>query len=95
MSKVRPITEVDRMLGYQDRLDRATGERVKARRRTRRKFGQLEVVVVETANEPTRLFLSNGSFADIVEATPAELEKVAAAVRVILADPPPIRRKRT
>ncbi len=93
----RRITDVDRMLLFEDRL---TGETKKSRRRTVRRFGQLEVVVVEETDKPTKLYLCNFDResrlmgrCEIVEVTMNELEQAAAAVRELLANPPPIKRR--
>jgi hypothetical protein len=91
----RPITDVDRMLAHDDKITRAIGETVKARRRTHLRFGQLTVVVVEQTDEPTQLYLTNGAEdAQIVEATSTELTDAATAVRKLLSRPPPIKRRR-
>lgn len=89
---MRKINDVDRMLSFEDVVKRSTGKTSKARRRTVRKFGQLEVVVVEETDEPTQVFLANGD-AVIVRATVGELEQAAASVREILSNPPPIKRR--
>ena len=90
----RRIDEIDRMLAYEDGIKRVIGETVKARRRTVLRFGQLEVVVVEETGEQTKVYLSNDE-GSITEATAAELASAAAAVRELLANPPPIKRRRT
>lgn len=92
--KVRPITPVDRMLAFGDKLHREVAESLKGRRRTTITAGQLTAVVVELAGEPTTVFLTNGpEDAAIVEATATELSEVAAGVRKLLSDPPPRRRR--
>lgn len=89
MKSPRPITAVDRMLAYADRVD-GTAE---PRRRTHRRFGQLDVVVVERDGAPTVVYLTNDEGV-IVEATAAELLQAASAVRLILETPPAKRKKR-
>ena len=90
--KPRPITAVDRMLAWSDEADRAIGDAPKVRRRTHRRFGKLDLVVVEKMNEPTIVYLTNGEGV-IVEAKAAELLKAADAVRELLANPPPVKRR--
>ena len=90
----RRINTVDRMLSHEDGMKRVIGETVKAHRRTVLRFGQLEVVVVEEPGEQTKVYLSNDDDS-ITEATAAELASAAAAVRVLLANPLPIKRRRT
>ena len=80
------------MLAYRDRLNRSTGEPQDTRRRTHFRFGQLEVVVVERAAEPTTVYLTNGE-AVIVEALATELIQAADAVQKLLANPPPVKRR--
>jgi hypothetical protein len=92
--KTRPLTAVDKLLAYGDSIDRALGETSKARRRTHRRFGKLDVVLVEQTDEPTVVYLTNGGDADIVEATAGELAEAAAAVKELLTNPPPVKRKR-
>lgn len=92
MKKARPITSVDRMLAWSDGFEDAIGEPRRARRRTHRRFGKLDVVVVETTGEPTVVYLTNEEDV-IVEARPKELLDAADAVRDLLANPPPIKRK--
>ena len=87
--KTRPITAVDRMLAYADKVD-GTAE---PRRRTHRRFGQLDVVVVERDGAPTVVYLTNGSDATIVEASAGELAEAADAVRTLMANPPPLKRR--
>ncbi len=89
MKSPRPITAVDRMLAYADRVD-GTAE---PRRRTHRRFGQLDVVVVERDGAPTVVYLTNDEGV-IVEATAAELLQAASAVRLVLETPPAKRNKR-
>lgn len=90
----RPITAVDRVLAYGDKLAAALGDTVRARRRTHRRCGRLHVVVVETAGEPTAVYLTRGEAdSDIVEATATELAEAAAVVREIVSEPPPIKRR--
>lgn len=86
--KTRPITAVDRMLAYADKVD-GTAE---PRRRTHRRFGQLDVVVVERDGAPTVVYLTNDEGV-IVEATAAELLQAASAVRLVLETPPAKRKK--
>lgn len=91
----RRINDVDRMLAFEDNLKQVTGETVKARRRTVRQFGQLQVIIVEETGEHTKVYLSNGD-AQVIEATEAtasELAQAAEAVRKALAKPPPIKRR--
>ena len=88
--KARPITAVDRMLSWSDQV---TGDSPKARRRTHRRFGKLDLVVVETTGEPTIVYLTNDEGV-IVESTAAELLQAAAAVRLLLESRPPVKRKR-
>lgn len=91
----RPLTAVDRALAYGDKLSLAIGETVKARRRTHYRFGRLDVVVVETTDEPTKVYLTRDEpNPDIVEVTAGELAQAAAAVGELLGSPPPIKRKR-
>ena len=93
MTKPRPITAVDRVLAYGDKIAVAIGEAVKARRRTHRRCGQLDVIVVETAGEPTKVYLTHGEAdSDILELTAVELAETAAVVRDLLEKPPPIKR---
>lgn len=92
-NKTRPITPVDRMLAWSDDMERTMGDVPKARRRTHRKFGKLDVVVVERTGEPTIVYLTNEEDV-IVEAKVKELFDAADAVRELLANPPPVRRKR-
>ncbi len=87
----RPITGVDRMLAHEDAVTRSLGDTVKARRRTRLQFGKLEVILVETTDEPTMVYLANGEH--IVEATAGELSDAAAGVAKLLSNPPPIKRR--
>ena len=87
-SKPRPITAVDRMLAWADKADPP-----KSRRRTHRRFGKLDIVVIERAGEPTVVYLTNDEGV-IVEATVAELLQAAAAVRLLLESRPPVKRKR-
>jgi|GEM_PF-2140995 len=88
---VRPITAVDRMLAFGDRL---TGNRHRpaARRRTHFRFGALEVIVVEQAAEPTEVYLTNGN-AVIVETLATDLIQATDAVQKLLANPPPVKRR--
>lgn len=90
--KVRPITPVDRMLAWSDSADRASGEKPKARRRTHRRFGQLDVVVIYRSGEPTIVYLTNDEGV-IVEAKASELIAAADAVREAMTHPSPSRRK--
>ena len=91
----RPITDVDRVLAYDDKLALAIGDTVKARRRTHRRCGRIDVIIVETTDEPTKVYLSEGEQDSvIVEVTADELTQAAASVRELLANPPPIKRKR-
>jgi hypothetical protein len=87
MKKPRPITDVDRLLAYGDRI----AGKPPARRRTHFRFGKLEVIVIEEASEPTTVYLANRDGA-IVEATAAELAEAANAVLKLLANPPPMKR---
>jgi hypothetical protein len=90
----RRINEVDRMLSHEDGLKRVLGETVKARRRTVRRFGKLEVVIVEETGEPTKVYLTNGAEEGaVVEATANELIEASGTVLKLLADPPPIKRR--
>jgi len=94
MKKPRRITDVDRMLSFDDSLKRAIGETVKARRRTVRRFGRLEIVIVEETDEPTKVYLTNGADdGAVVEATSMELAQAANAVHELLTNPPPIKRR--
>ena len=88
MKKPRPITDVDRLLAYGDRI----AGKPPARRRTHFRFGKLEVIVIEEASEPTTVYLANRDEAVIVEATAAELAEAANAVLKLLANPPPMKR---
>lgn len=90
MTKPRPITPVDRMLSWSDQ---ATGDSPKARRRTHRRFGKLDLVIVERTDEPTTVYLTNEEGV-IVESTAAELLQAAAAVRLLLESRPPVKRNR-
>jgi hypothetical protein len=90
----RRITETDRMLAYSDRIERATGRRGSARRRTHRQFGQLDLIIVEETGRPTTVYMENEDSGVIVEATADELLQAAAAVRELLASPPPSKRTR-
>lgn len=91
----RHITAVDRVLAYGDRIAVAVGDAVKARRRTHRRCGELDVVVVETAGEPTVVYLTQGEpESPIIETTDSELTEAAAFVRELMTKPPPIKRKR-
>ena len=87
-----PITPVDRMLAWSDDAERAIGDEPKARRRTHRRFGKLDVVVVERTGEPTIVYLNDNDA--IIETKASNLLEAADAVREILANPPPIKRKR-
>jgi len=94
----RPLTAVDRMLAWSDDNDRAAadagfGDPPKARRRTHRRFGQLDVVVVERTDASTVVYLTNDEGV-IVEAKASELIEAVAAVQELLANPPPIRRRK-
>ena len=89
----RPITPVDRMLAWSDDAERATGDEPKARRRTHRRFDKLDLVVVEQEGEPTVIYLTNEEGV-IVEATVADLFDASDAVRELLTNPPPVKRKR-
>jgi hypothetical protein len=90
----RPLTEIDRMLAFGDALDAAGGETPKARRRTHRRFGHLDVIVIEVTGEATKVYLSNTEDGSaIVEATALELAQTAAAVAELLANPPPTKKK--
>lgn len=92
MKKPRPITAVDRMLAWVDRVDPST--RVEAaraghpyaRRRTHRRFGQLDLVVVEQTDVPTVVYLSNDEGV-IVETTATDMLEAADAVRDLLTRP--------
>lgn len=90
----RPITGTDRMLAYGDRIARAFGMVSKSRRRTHWRFGRLNVILVEEAGEPTMVYLENEGDGAIIQATATELGEAAAAVQKLLANPPPVRRKR-
>ena len=90
----RPITPVDRMLAWSDDAERAIGDEPKARRRTHRRFGKLDVVIIERTGEPTIVYLTNDEGSEIIEAKAADLLEAADAVRDLLANPPPIKRKR-
>jgi hypothetical protein len=85
----RRITDVDRMLAFEDGINRTIDKPIKGRRRTVRKFGQLEVIVVEETGESTQVYLTNGDGV-IVEMTASELAEAAATVRELLANPPPM-----
>ena len=90
----RRITDVDRMLAHEDGIKRVLGETEKARRRTVRKFGRLEVVIVEETGEVTKVYLTNGAEEGaVVEATASELAQAASAVRETLSNLPPIKRR--
>jgi hypothetical protein len=91
----RHINPVDRLLAHEDGIKRAIGETKKARRRTVRRFGRLEIVIVEESGEPTKVYLTNDAdiSGSVVEATAGELALAATAVRELLADPPPIKRR--
>jgi len=91
--KSRPLTAVDRLLAYGDQLGRALGDTLKARRRTHRRFGKLDVVIVEQTGEPTKVYLTNGTDATVVEATASELTQAAAAIQELMANPPPVKRR--
>ena len=93
MKPPRLITGVDRMLAWSDRADRALGEPAKSRRRTHLRFGKLDLIVVEVTGEPTVVYLTNGSDATIVEASAGELAEAADAVRTLMANPPPLKRR--
>lgn len=86
----RPITPVDRMLAWSDGVERAIGDEPKGRRRTHRRFGKLDLVVIERSGEPTVVYLSNDEGV-IVEARPSELFDAAETVREVLAKLPPGR----
>jgi len=91
----RPITAVDRVLAYGDQIAVAAGDAVKARRRTHRRCGSLDVIVVETSGEPTTVYLTHGEMdSAIIETTGSELVEAAAFVRELMTKPPPVRRKR-
>jgi hypothetical protein len=91
----RPITAVDRVLAYGDQLAVAAGDPVRARRRTHRRCGQLDVIVVETAGESTTVYLTHAAMdSAIIEVTVAELDEAAAVVRELMTKPPPVKRKR-
>lgn len=87
----RPITPVDRMLAWSDRVERAIGDEPKVRRRTHRRFGKLDVVVIERTGEPTVVYLTNEEDV-IVEAKAKELVDAARFVEELLRNPPPARR---
>ena len=90
----RRITDVDRMLAHEDGIKRVLGETAKARRRTVRKFGRLEVIIVEETGEPTKVYLTNGAEEGaVVEATVSELVQAMAGINDVLANPPPIKRR--
>ena len=91
----RRITATDRMLAHADKLARAAGEVVGSRRRTHRRLGDIDVVLVEQAGEPTAVYLSDvGDDGVIVELTAERLFEVATLVRELLAAPPPVKRRR-
>jgi hypothetical protein len=87
--KTRPITAVDRMLSW---ADQTTGDSPKARRRTHYRFGKLDLVVIERTDEPTVVYLTNDEGV-IVEAEAWELLQAADALREMLANPLPVKRR--
>ena len=90
----RRINEVDRMLAHEDGIKRVLGETKKARRRTVRKFGRLEVIIVEETDEQTKVYLTNGAEEGaVVEATVTDLAQAVSADHELLAYPPPIKRR--
>jgi hypothetical protein len=96
LMKTRPITAIDRMLAWSDSADRATGGVPVVRRRTHRRIGQLDLVVVEQDGSHTIAYLSNDEGV-IVEASATALLEAADVVRDLLAKPPvgSKRRRRT
>jgi hypothetical protein len=95
--KVRPLTSADRLFAYGRDADRAIGRKNdKPHHRTHRRVGVLDVIVIEEAGAPTRVFLSEGGpDGPIVETTVAALRQALAHVEEIVSQPPPARvRKR-
>jgi len=92
MKPPRPLTPVDRLLAWADRSDQAAGIINKARRRTHRRCGKLDVVVVEQTGESTVVYLSEGDDT-ILSASAADLVEAAAFVREAIGRPPPVRRR--
>ena len=91
--KPRPLTHIDRVLAYGDRMDRSLGQaHAAARRRTHFRFGALDVVIVEETNQPTKVYLENEGSDALVETTAADLAEAANAVLKLLANPPPMKR---
>lgn len=81
MSKVRPLTAVDRMLAW---VGGAYFES-EPKRRTHERFGQLDVVVVEQGGESTVVYLTNDEGV-IVEARAWELLEAADFLQAVMAE---------
>lgn len=93
--KVRPLTAADRFLAYERDADRAIGRKDdKPRRRTHRRVGAMDVIVIEEAGAPTRVLLAEGPDGAIIETTVAYLRQALAHVEEVISQPPPTRRKR-
>jgi hypothetical protein len=99
MAAVRRITAADRLLKYERDLDAALGNPAEEglMRRTARRAGELDVVVVEQPGASSRVFLSEadaGDWGDLLETTVEDLRLALRQVEEILARPPERGRKR-
>jgi len=87
------LTAIDRFLHWERQHDRALELPDRPRRRTHRRAGKLDVVIVEEQDRPTRVLLSEAEDvhrgAPILEMTVAELRQALAHAEEAMARPPP------
>jgi hypothetical protein len=99
MTRVRPITPADRFLAWERDFDRGLDKApsTRPRRRSHRRAGTLDIVVIEELDRPTRILLCEGgekSGDPFIETTVERLRQALAYIDEIVAQPPPRKKPR-